>query len=120
MTSNSVSANLTGKVQQLLEQRQTHADALSRIDEALRQIQMAVQGLGGTLGGRRPGRPPTRPVVVAMAGPAAAPEARRRGRGNFAITAEESVTAFIQQNGNPTTKDITAHWRGEGRRWQGG
>jgi hypothetical protein len=85
---------------------------MARIDEALGQIRMAVQSLGGSVVRRKPGRPPAMSMTVS----APAPKKSRRGRrGSYATTAEESVVAFIQQNRNPSTRDITAHWRTEGR-----
>jgi hypothetical protein len=40
---------------------------------------------------------------------------RRRKRGKFAISGEESIINFIRDHRNPSTSEITAHWRSEGR-----
>lgn len=106
-----ISAGLTDKLQQLLDERQQHADALARIDETLGQIHSA---LGSSPNGRRLGRPPGRPSF-SVATNGATPKKRRRGRGSYATTAEEFVLSFIRSNKNPTSRDINGAWKEEGR-----
>lgn len=110
-------ANLGTRVESLLQQRQQHMDAVSRIDATLGEIEKL---LGLTVNGRRRGRPPGRPRADAgaAAAPAGAPRGRRRGRrkrGSFETTGEESIINFIKSNKNPTTQEVKAHWASEGR-----
>jgi hypothetical protein len=47
--------------------------------------------------------------------PTAQPTKRRRGRRSFTTTAEEFVLGFVKSNRNPTTQEINAAWKQEGR-----
>jgi hypothetical protein len=101
---------LANRVQQLLDERQEHEDAVQRINQTLESI----QSLLGTpevylKRGRRPA-----PTPIVGAAPAQTPSKRGR-RGEFAITGEESILAFVHEREKPTTKDINAHWKEEGR-----
>jgi hypothetical protein len=98
--------DLASKVQRLLDQRQSHAEALTKLDDALLQIQGAVQGLNGFA--RKPGRPPTVVATVTI-------KSKRRGRGAYAVTAEELLLAIVKQQKNPSTKEINAMWKKQGR-----
>jgi len=106
-------ADLPRKIQQLLEDRQRHADALSLIDHVL-------AGVGAALGGK--------PVTVAAgeansstrSSPApgqhgAANGKERRKVGKFSTTGDESVLGFVKERKNPTSQEIEGHWKGEGR-----
>ena len=110
----------TQSVQQLLEEKQKHMEVIGRIDEMLSRIGSLLGGNNGsTPARRRPGRPPASASAVSSAAAATAPGPRtgrrRRKRGRFAMSGEESILQFVRQNRNPATADITAHWRGEGR-----
>lgn len=91
---------------------------MARIDEVLATVYSA---LGATPAApkRGPGRPPgsTMAAAAAPAAPAAAKpgRGRRRSRGSYETTGDDSVLAFIKANKSPTTKDIKAHWASEGR-----
>ncbi|HEY8750302.1 MAG TPA: hypothetical protein VIM11_20125 [Tepidisphaeraceae bacterium] len=107
---NSSPADLTARIQQLLDDRQRHADALGAVEQTLAQIGAL---LGGTSNGsalRKPGRPPT----VQQTPPADKP-ARKRGRKTFAMTAEQFVVGFVKQNKKPVSREINAAWKAEGR-----
>jgi hypothetical protein len=105
-------ADLTGRIQQLLETRQQHTDALERIDETLKGIETLL-GTSFIGSGRRMGRPPK---SESNGSPTTPPtKKRRRGRGSFAVTADELVLAFVQAKRSPTTREINAHWKSEGR-----
>jgi hypothetical protein len=93
------------RIQQLLDQRREHQDAIEQIDQKLEQISGLLE-LPARRGRR--GRPPGRPAA------AAAPAKRGRPRGK--ITAEQSITKFVQKQGNPTTREIKEHWRSERRK----
>ena len=102
--------DLAGKIQQLQADRQRHVDAMAAIDRVLGQIGDAVRGL------------PAAQAAGATSAPApAVPQAfvtsaTRRHRGTFERTGVDSVLDFIRRHGDPTTADINAHWRNEGRR----
>jgi hypothetical protein len=98
-------ASLLARIQDLLEERQRHADAITAIDQTLAGVGAA---LGTGTGKRKPGRP------AGAATAALSPKKRRRRRA-FATTAEESVLGFIKAHKNPTGREIEAHWSQEGR-----
>ena len=120
MAANHISTDLPALIQKLLEERQTHADAIAQIDEVLASVGSA---LGATAAPpkRGPGRPRGSSVnaapSAAMAAPMPAKRGRRgrRSRGSYATTGDDSVLAFIKENKSPTTKDIKEHWASEGR-----
>jgi hypothetical protein len=104
---------LANRVQQLLDERQQHEEAIQQIDQTLEQI----DGLLGLPKGtpamhRKPGR---KPKTASIEAPAPKPAKRRRGRGEYATTATESILAFVKQKGNPTTQEIRGLWKQEGR-----
>lgn len=101
---------LTDHIQNLLDERQKHAVAIQGIDETLAEI--------GRILGQPVARFKAAKAPAAAAEVAAAPTKGRKGRrkrGSYATTAEESVLAFIKEEGNPTTQEIKAHWMSEGR-----
>ena len=104
----------TTSIQELLEQKQKHSEALSRINEMLSRIGSMLGGGNGSGVRRGPGRPP---ASASMAAPGAGPgpRRRRRKRGKFAMSGEDSIINFIREHRNPSTSEITAHWRSEGR-----
>jgi len=98
--------NVVGRIEQLLRERQEHQEALTRIDEMLERV-------GEALGTGPRGRPSSgnhSPVTDAPA------RTRRRRRRKFAVSAAESVLAFVKQRKNPTTQEIKKHWTSEGRK----
>jgi len=97
--------DLAARIQKLLEERQVHADAVSHIDQTLAGVSAALSGNGATLGNGK----------VAAVGAVRAPRKRRRGRGHFSLSAEESVLAFVKQQKNPTTAELNQHFKDEGR-----
>jgi len=117
LATNHISTELPTRIQKLLEERQHHEAAISHIDEVLQSVYSA---LGATAAPKRgPGRPSTASVAASVAAPAPAAakvgRGRRRSRGSYATTGDDSVLAFIKANRSPTTKDIKAHWASEGR-----
>jgi hypothetical protein len=50
------------------------------------------------------------------AGPSVEVTLHQRRRGRFLQTADQSVLSFIEHRGNPSTAEINAHWRAEGRK----
>jgi hypothetical protein len=93
----SVEGDLAGKIRQLQADRQRHAQAIADIDQVLREVEEAL----AVIRGEPVPQPPSSP-------------AKRRYQ-KLPTTGEESVLAFVRQHRNPTTAQINAHWRGEGR-----
>jgi ferric-dicitrate binding protein FerR (iron transport regulator) len=98
--------NVVGRIEQLLRERQRHQEALTRIDEMLERV-------GEALGTKPPGRPRGANHSSVTEAPA---QTRRRRRRKFAISAGESVLAFVKERKNPTTQEIKKHWTSEGRK----
>ena len=112
MRVNNSSGDLAGRIQQLVEQREHHAQAITTIDATLDQIGSLLRsGRDGIAIRRGPGRPPG-PSMSTGVGRRGR---RRRGRGSFSTTAEESILSFVKEHRNPTTQEIKTHWNSEGR-----
>jgi hypothetical protein len=99
---------LAEKIRLLQVDRERHARAIAEIDAVLTRIQQALSALQG------------RASDLAVEGGAAptlahdGPKPRRRYQ-KLPQTGEESVLAFIRQQGKPTTAEINDHWKSEGR-----
>jgi hypothetical protein len=133
MATNSESVLEIGhQINELVKQRQFHADMLSTIDATLEKVRGLLGGRGGMVGNgmmpRRRGRPPgsgKKQMAAAMsagagagagaAGPGRGRGRRRRRRGSFAMSGDESVLSFVQKKGDATTSEIQKHWQSEGR-----
>ncbi len=104
--------DLPARVQALISERRRHEETVSEIDKTLATIDQTLADIAAPFGVPAPrtlGRPAGAP------GDTAKPR-RRRSRGSYATTGEESVLAFIKQHKNPTTSEVKAHWAGESRR----
>ena len=97
--------NVIQRIEQLLRERQTHQEAVAHIDQMLERV-------GDALGTKMRGRPRggNHSHLTQM------PAHTRRRRGKFAVSAAESVMAFVKERKNPTTQDIKKQWTSEGRR----
>jgi len=100
--------SLTDRIQQLLNDREQHADAIAGIDKTLEQINSL---LGGVKAGRKPG-----PKAAAMLSAVEPPAKKGLRRQRFAISGEESVLAFVKEQGKPTSQEIEQQWTAEGRK----
>ncbi len=100
-------ATVAKRIEALLAEREKHESAISHIDSTLLRIGAALGGGGGT--GRGRGRP-----KAAKPAKRGRPAGRRRRR-KFAMSGENSVLAFIKSRKDPTTKDVNAHWKSQGR-----
>ena len=98
--------NVVGRIEQLLRERQEHQEALTRIDDMLERV-------GDALRTKAPGRPRGGNHLPLAQAPA---RTRRRRRRKFAVSAAESVLAFVKERKNPTTQEIKKHWISEGRK----
>lgn len=106
-SSQKASSELTKLIDQMLAERQTHVDAIERIDR-----EFAAAGIGAPAPAGRPGRKPGKATTKkAKTGK----RGGRRKRGVFAQTGEESVLGFVRAHGKPTAGEVNQHWVGEGR-----
>jgi hypothetical protein len=91
-------------VQRLESVRQRHIEAIGAIDETLTRVRDALhqvnRHVADTTGDLVD-------VTVATSRP-------RNGR--FSQTAIQSVLEFIKRTGTPSTSELSAHWRAEGRK----
>ena len=99
---------LPTRIQKLLEERQHHADALTRIDQIL-------AGIGAALGATTATPSPAKAVASPSAAKAPAAPAKKRKLKQYAMSAEASILAFVKQHKNPTTQEIKKLWASEGR-----
>ena len=99
---------LVEKLRRLQEDRARYRDAIVAIDEVLCRINEALRANGDADLTHL-----TNADIPLDVPPA---EAFKRRRGRFTQTATESILALIRERGNPSTADINAHWRLEGRR----
>jgi len=103
---------LSNRIQHLLAQRQQHVDAIASIDDTLSSVGAA---LGGGSTSKANGAKAAAPAARQAPAPAVKKRGRGRGRAKFALSAEESVLAFVKENKNPTTSEIKKHYTDEGR-----
>jgi hypothetical protein len=102
--------DLAQQIQQLQADRQRHLQAMATIDRVLAQIDHALRGV--TPSASPAPETPSPDNVVRLE----VPNHLVRHRGRFERTGIDSVLEFIRQNANPTTAEINAHWRAEGRK----
>jgi hypothetical protein len=105
-------SDLAEKIRTLQEDRLKHMKAIEEIDRVLDRVNN-VLGTVETAGG---GAASSRAAASASAGREREPALPRHKRGRFAKVAEISVLDFIRGAGTPSTAEINAHWRREGRK----
>lgn len=93
--------DLEGRIAELLKARATHIAAIEKIDGTLKGVTSLLGG-GVSL-------PAVKEVGTASTG------GKRRRRGRFELSGEASILKFIEKAGTPTTKEVNAHWKNEGR-----
>lgn len=101
-------SELVEQIRKMHAERAAHIEAISRIDRVLSNVNAA---MAASLSKRTSSNTGT----VAVADESEIVDTSRK-RGRFALTAEESVLQFIKARGNPSTADLTEHWRAEGRK----
>jgi hypothetical protein len=111
-------ADLSSRVDQLLEQRQQHLDEAEKLSATISEIERLL-GVAGN-GSRRRGRPPGRPgttlaSAIGTASSSPGRKGKKRGRGRYEMSGEDSIIGFIKTHRNPTTQDVKKHWASEGR-----
>lgn len=105
-------SDLAEQIKRLQADRQRHAQAMAEIDEVLARINdalSAVRSIPGMSAAEGHADDDSGHLTLDLY-----PTRRRRGR--FTQTAIQSVIAFIRERGNPSTAEINAHWRAEGRK----
>ena len=107
--STSSPADIAGRIERLLADRQQYAVALAEIDSALEQIGSALQSINGTGAGRRPGPPKAAAEVLP------ASRKRRGRRGVYGKTSDEMILGLVGKRGGATTQEIKAKWKARGR-----
>src|SRR3954454_24784899 len=108
-TSISRLTDLGERIRRLEHDREQHAREIAAIDQILAQVSRAVGNLRGI------SDLPQMPEYATAAAPRLEIPTRGR-RGKFSQTGERSVLGLIREQGDPTTAEINAHWRREGRR----
>jgi hypothetical protein len=111
----STELDLAAKIRQLQADRQRHAEAIAAIDRVLNRVGDALAADRATAAAARPANPAGDASQAPPATPATDDHPGKRRRGKFAQTADRSVLDFIRQKGEPSTAEINAHWRAEGR-----
>jgi hypothetical protein len=99
---------LESLITSLAQERREHEQAIAQIDAVFARYGIAVAGGRGR--GRRGAGVRG---LVARAGKKAG--GRRRKRGRFTLTAEESILRFLKSANKPSTADVNVHWKSEGR-----
>lgn len=107
-------SSIADRINALLAERETHESAIARIDARLASVGAALGDGHGMPPAKRRGRPPLA-LKAASAGAAPSTGKRRRGRGHFAVSAEESILTYVKDHKNPTTQEINKHFKDEGR-----
>ena len=93
-------------IRKLHSERQTHVEAIERIDSTFDELGIEAES---PRRGRR-GRPPGRPAGRYKAG-------RRRKRRKYATSGTESILSFVSRGNKKgaTGAEIANHWKAEGR-----
>lgn len=97
---------LTSQIESLLAKREELQSAIEEIDATLERASSVLHIPG------RPGRPRGTTKAVSNG---RGRGGRRRKRGNFSMSGDESILAFIKKAGSPSTKEVNQHWKSEGR-----
>jgi hypothetical protein len=87
--------DLTAKIRQLLSERARHVRAIDEIDKVIGRIQEML-------------------VAFELRSPQSEAWSRRRYQ-KLELTGEESVIEFVRSCDNPSTAQVNAHWKSQGR-----
>jgi hypothetical protein len=102
--------DLESHVRQLVEEKQKHVDALSHINQTLDHIRSLMNGSAQLQALETEAGPP-----VASEPTGAPTDKRKRRRRQFDMTAADFILSFVKQQKKPTTREINARWKSEGR-----
>ncbi len=118
MSTVSTPAAIPSFIEDLLEQRQSHVEAIGVIDATLARVSTALGVTDVTAS-------IAKPVSVRPAGAAKTPATKtvagkgapkRRGKASkFGISANDFVLGFVESSKSATTQDINQHWKQSGR-----
>jgi hypothetical protein len=97
-------ATLPRTIQDLLETRHSHVQALAGIDATLARVNTALAGAHVT----------AIPVAASPAAKVAAPKAAGNKKAS-GPTGNEFVIGFVKEKKNPTSQEINAAWKADGR-----
>ena len=101
------STDITQRIQQLLDERQKHAEAITSIDATLARVGAALTSNGQ----------PYKPAAAVVKQPAPAKLAKPKGkRQEFAVSGLQSILDFVKSKSNPRGGEIEAQWQSEGRK----
>ena len=110
-------------IEQLTKERQQHLDEIATIDVVFEGhgITPGAQRRGPgrpkgskSKGKKKVGRPPGSKNKKELA-PAPSTEGKTGRRKKFKVSGEQSVLAFVGKKGSPTTAEIVANWKKQGR-----
>jgi hypothetical protein len=106
MLTTTTTLDIAEEVKRLEAVRRNHLNAIEAIDDTLRRIRQALDDV-------RQASPPSPGNSSAVPTP---PPQQRSRKGRFNRTGHQSLLDFIRKTGNPSTAELSAHWRSEGRR----
>lgn len=113
MPRQSAADKLSKMLEKLMGERQQHVKAIEKHQAELDKIDGLFSGHGISLGGAAPA---SGKKAGAKRGPKPGKrKGAKRGRGSYAKTAEQTVLDFVKEAGNPSTKEVNAHWTSQGR-----
>jgi hypothetical protein len=93
-------------IQDLLDKRHAHIQALAGIDATLARVNSALRGVAMT----------AMPTALSPAAKVAAPKTGGRKKANGSgQTGNEFVLGFVKEKTNPTSQEINAAWKADGR-----
>jgi hypothetical protein len=98
------SLDIAEEVKRLEAVRRNHLKAIEAIDDTLKRIRQALDDVRQA--SPQSGNPSATPT----------PPPQRPRKGRFNRTGHQSLIDFIRKTGNPSTAELSAHWRSEGRR----
>jgi hypothetical protein len=106
-----LAGTLVATIDKLQADRREHVDAIGEIDAVFEKYGIQL------LERKRCGRPPGRPRATATWPKPAGRRGRRRKRGTFAKTGQQTILDFVKSKGKAgaTSTEINQSWRSEGR-----
>jgi hypothetical protein len=97
-------AALPRTIQDLLEKRHMHVQALASIDAMLGRVNAVLAGVSSAA------MPPSVAPVAKVANPGGTKKTKSNGE-----TSNEFVLGFIKEKKNPTSQEVNAAWKAAGR-----
>ena len=110
----SPATELSKTINKLRSERNELATRIAEIDKLFTDLGISTGASDVPVKARR-GRKPGSKNAVPAAAVAAAPTGKRRKRGSFEKSGEESVLEFVTAAGKPNALEVNEHWQKEGR-----